>query len=259
MNPCPCGHLGDPKAICRCTRERIERYRSRISGPLLDRIDLHIDVPRLPAEALQGPPSHEATAEVATRVRVARERQEERQGCTNARLAGAGARRSLRARRRLRGADAARDAATVAVGPWLPSRAACRTHDRGPCGSHPRSRGDTSPKRSACGNSIDMTAATVNKFDADRLIFALAHCRWSHYCRDFDPALDLTAIARLSRGDGIAEVGVSMTAVKPASCGPQPGKVGHEQGRRDALGRVAIPEGRNLAGVRVDAGPARVR
>ena len=88
MNPCPCGHLGDPKAICRCTRERIERYRSRISGPLLDRIDLHVDVPRLPAEALLGPPSHEATIEVATRVRVARERQEKRQSCTNARLAG---------------------------------------------------------------------------------------------------------------------------------------------------------------------------
>ena len=49
MNPCPCGHLGDPSTRCRCPPERIESYRSRVSGPLLDRIDLHVEVPRLPA------------------------------------------------------------------------------------------------------------------------------------------------------------------------------------------------------------------
>jgi len=83
MNPCPCGHLGDPKALCRCTRERIGRYRSRISGPLLDRIDLHIDVPRLPPEVLQRPPSQDTSADVAARVLAARDRQLQRQGCTN--------------------------------------------------------------------------------------------------------------------------------------------------------------------------------
>ena len=86
MNPCPCGHLGDPKALCRCTRERIERYRSRISGPLLDRIDLHVDVPRLPPEVLQRPPDQDTSTEVAARVLAARERQLRRQGCTNALL-----------------------------------------------------------------------------------------------------------------------------------------------------------------------------
>lgn len=86
MNPCPCGHLGDPQASCRCTRERIERYRSRISGPLLDRIDLHVDVPRLPAEMLHGAPVQEGSLEIGARVRDARARQRRRQGCTNARL-----------------------------------------------------------------------------------------------------------------------------------------------------------------------------
>jgi magnesium chelatase family protein len=88
MNPCPCGHLGDPKALCRCTRERIDRYRSRISGPLLDRIDLHVDVPRLAPDVLLGPPDQETSLEVGARVRAARDRQLKRQGCANSRLAG---------------------------------------------------------------------------------------------------------------------------------------------------------------------------
>jgi magnesium chelatase family protein len=86
MNPCPCGHLGDPKAVCRCTLDRIERYLSRISGPLLDRIDLHVEVPRLPYDVLHGSGTQETSSEVAARVCVARERQLQRQGCTNARL-----------------------------------------------------------------------------------------------------------------------------------------------------------------------------
>jgi magnesium chelatase family protein len=87
MNPCPCGHLGEARAVCRCTCDRIERYRSRISGPLLDRIDLHVDVPRLPPEVLQDAAEPETTAQVASRVRAARERQLQRQGCSNSRLA----------------------------------------------------------------------------------------------------------------------------------------------------------------------------
>ena len=55
MNPCPCGHLGDPRHECRCTPPLVERYRSRISGPLLDRIDLHVEVPALSLQELKGP------------------------------------------------------------------------------------------------------------------------------------------------------------------------------------------------------------
>ena len=55
MNPCHCGWLGDPSGRCRCTSEQIQRYRNRISGPLLDRIDMHVEVPRLSIEAMNGP------------------------------------------------------------------------------------------------------------------------------------------------------------------------------------------------------------
>ena len=89
MNPCPCGHLGDPCANCRCTPERIAAYRSRISGPLLDRIDLHVEVPRLPPEEVARNVACEASAAVAARVAAARERQVARQGHANSRLAGA--------------------------------------------------------------------------------------------------------------------------------------------------------------------------
>ncbi len=74
MNPCPCGHLGDPRHECDCPPGAVLRYRSRISGPLLDRIDLHVEVPALSLAELKGPPG-EPTAAVARRVRAARERQ----------------------------------------------------------------------------------------------------------------------------------------------------------------------------------------
>ena len=89
MNPCPCGHLGDPGAECRCPSERIESYRSRVSGPLLDRIDLHVDVPRLPSRELRGTSRSEPSALVAARVQAARARQYERQGKANAALTAA--------------------------------------------------------------------------------------------------------------------------------------------------------------------------
>jgi magnesium chelatase family protein len=86
MNPCPCGHLGDPAANCRCPPERVEAYRARISGPLLDRIDLHVEAPRVSAEAIAGTQRTEGSAAVAERVAQARERQLQRQGRSNARL-----------------------------------------------------------------------------------------------------------------------------------------------------------------------------
>jgi len=83
MNPCPCGHLGDPQGACRCTPDQIHRYRARISGPLLDRIDLQVEVPAVPADALRTPAEGEASALVRNRVCAARTRQLARQGKPN--------------------------------------------------------------------------------------------------------------------------------------------------------------------------------
>ena len=77
-NPCPCGHLGDPRRECRCTPLEVRRYRSRLSGPLLDRIDLHLEVPAVAYRDLARPPAAESSAQVAERVTAARERQAER-------------------------------------------------------------------------------------------------------------------------------------------------------------------------------------
>jgi magnesium chelatase family protein len=87
MNPCPCGYLGHPGGKCRCTPDQIARYRSRISGPLLDRIDLQIEVPSLPTHVLPGDsPPAEASAAVRARVAAAAARQRARQGKANADL-----------------------------------------------------------------------------------------------------------------------------------------------------------------------------
>ncbi len=91
MNPCPCGWAGDPSARCRCSPDMVLRYRARISGPLLDRIDLHVDVPRLaPAELRPDSPAGEPTAAIRERVEVAHARQLRRAGVLNARLDQAG-------------------------------------------------------------------------------------------------------------------------------------------------------------------------
>ncbi len=84
MNPCPCGYLGEPAGRCRCTPEQIQRYRAKLSGPLLDRIDLHLTVAR-EATAL-APPTNTgpASAEVAEIVARSRRVQLQRQGCANA-------------------------------------------------------------------------------------------------------------------------------------------------------------------------------
>ena len=83
MNPCPCGFLGDGSPRCRCTPEQIARYRGKLSGPLLDRIDLHIEVPALAATVLRDTQVSESSAQVKERVLAARERQLQRQQCTN--------------------------------------------------------------------------------------------------------------------------------------------------------------------------------
>ncbi len=72
MNPCPCGHLGDPRHACTCLSPIVERYRSRISGPLLDRIDLHLELPAISLHELRAPPG-ESSAAIALRIESARE------------------------------------------------------------------------------------------------------------------------------------------------------------------------------------------
>ncbi len=78
MNPCPCGYFGDPMRECHCTPPMIQRYVSKISGPLLDRIDIHIEVPAVKYKELRAPSSSEDSAAVRQRVIAARDRQLER-------------------------------------------------------------------------------------------------------------------------------------------------------------------------------------
>jgi len=97
MNPCPCGHYGDRGRPCRCTSHELLQYRRRISGPLLDRIDLHVDVPAVPPSLLGTGSGGPGSAEARARVARARDRQAARGGprvarC-NARLRGAALRR----------------------------------------------------------------------------------------------------------------------------------------------------------------------
>ncbi|MGH8171656.1 MAG: YifB family Mg chelatase-like AAA ATPase [Rhodanobacteraceae bacterium] len=86
MNPCPCGYAGDASGRCRCTPDAIARYRTRISGPLLDRIDLKLEVPRVPQNELRDAAPGESSATVRERVIAARERQLARAGKVNAAL-----------------------------------------------------------------------------------------------------------------------------------------------------------------------------
>ncbi len=91
MNPCPCGYAGAPAGAvrsCRCTPEQIARYQGRLSGPLLDRIDLHVEVPALSTAELMVATPGEATAMVHVRVTAARERAVQRQGKSNQALVG---------------------------------------------------------------------------------------------------------------------------------------------------------------------------
>ncbi|MFO1315323.1 MAG: YifB family Mg chelatase-like AAA ATPase [Burkholderiales bacterium] len=116
MNPCPCGYLGDVSGRCRCTPDRVARYRTRVSGPLLDRIDLRLEVPQLPTGELAGGAEAAAamgadSAAVRARVVAACGRQRVRQGTANARLAPA---------------DVARHCAPDAQGEALLAKAAAR-------------------------------------------------------------------------------------------------------------------------------------
>ena len=100
MNPCPCGYLTDPKHECRCSHVQIRRYRSKISGPLLDRIDIHVEVPAVAYKDLAGIPCGETSAAVRARVAAAREIQHRRfarsKVACNAQMSGRMVRRHCR-------------------------------------------------------------------------------------------------------------------------------------------------------------------
>ena len=94
MNLCPCGYLGDPNAECGCSADRVANYRSKVSGPLIDRIDLHVAVRRPPKEVLRADAmAEESSRDVARRVLAAREIQMTRCEKNNASLEGAELRR----------------------------------------------------------------------------------------------------------------------------------------------------------------------
>ena len=86
MNPCPCGYHGSLQKPCRCSQLQVQRYREKISGPLLDRIDLHVEVPAIKHEHLTDPTPAESSASIRERVVAARNRQQQRAGKPNARL-----------------------------------------------------------------------------------------------------------------------------------------------------------------------------
>ncbi|MDP9245314.1 MAG: YifB family Mg chelatase-like AAA ATPase [Chloroflexota bacterium] len=96
MNPCPCGHFGDPGSECTCLPDAVERYRGRISGPVMDRIDLRVHVPRVEYEQLRDDRARETSAVVRDRVCAARERMRARGRRTNAGLSMADVKRHCR-------------------------------------------------------------------------------------------------------------------------------------------------------------------
>jgi len=88
MNPCPCGYLGDASGRCHCTPDQIQRYRARISGPLLDRIDMHIEVPAVPIHVMRSKNNTDPvnSEQIRRRIQKARTRQINRCGIPNYQL-----------------------------------------------------------------------------------------------------------------------------------------------------------------------------
>src|SRR5690606_34422772 len=85
MNPCRCGWVGHSRRACRCTPDQVRAYQGKVSGPLLDRLDVHVELPPLPEGRLDFPPAP-TSEQVRARVQAARQRQLQRQGACNAQL-----------------------------------------------------------------------------------------------------------------------------------------------------------------------------
>jgi magnesium chelatase family protein len=95
MNPCPCGYLGSTQKTCRCTPDQVARYQGKLSGPLIDRIDLHVDVPAVVSAELLQAPGGESSADIRARCSAARARSVARQGVANQALQGQALERHL--------------------------------------------------------------------------------------------------------------------------------------------------------------------
>ena len=128
MNPCPCGYYGHATLACRCTPDMVARYQDRISGPLLDRIDMRVEVRSVTEEELTALPDGEPTRFVAERVRKAYDRAMSRQGKVNDHLQGAEIDRLAPHRRRQAAAACGRGAARL-VDARVPPRAESGAHD----------------------------------------------------------------------------------------------------------------------------------
>src|SRR5262249_34069799 len=96
MNPCPCGYLGDARHACKCAPPQVERYMGRVSGPLLDRIDLHLEVPAVPFQELSAAADGTSSAAMRAQVERARAAQRDRFGPDGGRLNGRMTTRQLR-------------------------------------------------------------------------------------------------------------------------------------------------------------------
>ena len=159
MNPCPCGYFGDLKRECRCGPLQVQRYRQRISGPLLDRIDLHIEVPAVEYRDISSTRTEEGSAAIRDRVQRARERQQRpfrfRQEDQLQRPDGpAPDQTTLQAHRRIPGADPRRDDRTESQRPRLRPHPESLPHRRRPRSRATQSPPNTSAKRSNTAPSI---------------------------------------------------------------------------------------------------------
>ena len=161
MNPCPCGYLGHPNGRCRCTPDQVARYRRKISGPLLDRIDLQIEVPDVPEEDLTRGARGESSDAIRERVAAARGRQLERQGKPNAALSSREI--DCHCAPDAQGATVLKQAISRLglVRARLSPRAQGRAHDRGP-GRGAESRRD--PRRG--GDSVSTVRSNPGRLGA---------------------------------------------------------------------------------------------
>ena len=151
MNPCPCGYLGDVHGRCRCTAEQVQRYRSRLSGPLIDRLDLHVEVPRVPTEVLAVKSgAAETSAVVAARVLRAREQTDRASGHAQRTARQQGRRALLHADARSNRAAESRGRGARPVGACVSPHLEGGADDRGFGAGWTRSTSAMSAKRWRC-------------------------------------------------------------------------------------------------------------